>query len=41
MGFIAGETLATELTVLPAADVDAQPQSVGDGGSVKVTVTAA
>ena len=41
LGFIAGETLATELTVLPAADVDAQPQSVGDGGSVKVTVTAA
>ena len=41
MGFVAGETLATELAVLPAADVDAQAQPVGDGGSVKVTVTAA
>ena len=41
MGFIAGETLAAELTVLPAADVDARAQPVGDGGSVKVTVTAA
>jgi isoleucyl-tRNA synthetase len=36
--FIAGETLATELTVVPAAEVTAPPQPVGDGGEVRVTV---
>jgi isoleucyl-tRNA synthetase len=38
--FLAGETLAVDVAVLPAADVDAPAQAVGDGGSVKVTVTA-
>jgi isoleucyl-tRNA synthetase len=38
--FIAGETLATELTVLPAAELDAPVQPAGDGGSVRVVVTA-
>jgi isoleucyl-tRNA synthetase len=38
--FIAGETLATDLTVVPAAEVaDGQPQPVGDGGEVRVAVT--
>jgi len=37
--FIAGETLAVEVSVLPAADVDTPPQPVGEGGSVKVAVT--
>jgi isoleucyl-tRNA synthetase len=36
--FIAGETLATELTVVRAAEVTAPPQPVGDGGEVRVTV---
>ncbi len=36
--FLAGETLAVDVTVLPAADVSAPPQSVGDGGSVRVLV---
>jgi isoleucyl-tRNA synthetase len=36
--FIAGETLATELTVVPAAEVTAPPQPVGDGGEVRVTI---
>src|SRR5487761_1681787 len=36
-GFIARETLATELTVVPAAEVTAPPQPVGDGGEVRVT----
>ncbi len=41
--FIAGETLATELTVVPAAEVTAAevtapPQPVGDGGEVRVTL---
>jgi hypothetical protein len=36
--FIAGETLATELTVVPAAEVAAEPQPVGDGGAVRVTL---
>jgi isoleucyl-tRNA synthetase len=36
--FIAGETLATGLTVAPAAEVTAPPQPVGDGGEVRVTV---
>jgi isoleucyl-tRNA synthetase len=39
--FVAGETLAVELTVLPAAEVDAPAQPVGDGGSVRVIVAAA
>ena len=40
--FIAGETLATELTVAPAAEVPvAQPQPVGDGGEVRVAVAKA
>ena len=33
--FVAGETLAVDVTVLPAAEVDAA-QPVGDGGSVRV-----
>ncbi len=39
----AGETLATELTVVPAAEftADAVPQPVGDGGEVRVTVAKA
>jgi isoleucyl-tRNA synthetase len=36
--FVAGETLATELTVVPAAEVTAVPQPVGDGGEVRVTL---
>jgi isoleucyl-tRNA synthetase len=36
--FIAGETLATELTVVPAAEVSSPPQPVGDGGEVRVAV---
>jgi isoleucyl-tRNA synthetase len=36
--FIAGETLATELTVVPAAEVTTVPQPVGDGGEVRVTL---
>jgi isoleucyl-tRNA synthetase len=39
--FIAGETLAVELDVRPAADVDAPSQPVGGGGSVKVAIAAA
>jgi isoleucyl-tRNA synthetase len=38
--FIARETLAVELTVLPLADVSAPAQAVGDGGSVRVVVVA-
>jgi isoleucyl-tRNA synthetase len=38
--FIAGETLAVELAVLPEAEVNAGAQSVGDGGSVKVAIVA-
>ncbi|HEY2508571.1 MAG TPA: isoleucine--tRNA ligase [Streptosporangiaceae bacterium] len=37
--FLAGETLAVDVTVLPAAQVDAPAQPVGDGGSVRVIVT--
>ncbi|MGH3302480.1 MAG: DUF5915 domain-containing protein, partial [Streptosporangiaceae bacterium] len=37
--FIAAETLAVEVTVLPAAEVDAPAQPVGDGGAVRVAVT--
>jgi isoleucyl-tRNA synthetase len=38
--FIAGETLATDLAVVPAGELAAQaaPQPVGDGGEVRVTV---
>jgi isoleucyl-tRNA synthetase len=36
--FVAGETLATELTVRPAAEVSGPPQQVGDGGFVTVQV---
>jgi len=36
--FIAGETLATELTVVSAAEVSAAPQPVGDGGEVGVSL---
>ncbi len=36
--FIAGETLATGLTVVPAAEVTAEAAPVGDGGEVRVTV---
>jgi isoleucyl-tRNA synthetase len=39
--FITGETLATELTVVPAAEVSGPAQPVGDGGEVRVTVTRA
>ena len=37
-GFIARETLAVELLVVPAADIDAPAQPVGDGGTVRVAV---
>jgi isoleucyl-tRNA synthetase len=36
--FIAGETLATELTVVPAVEVTTEAAPVGDGGEVRVTV---
>jgi isoleucyl-tRNA synthetase len=36
--FVAGETLATDLTVVPAAEVNSAPQPVGDGGEVRVTL---
>ncbi len=39
--FIAGETLAVEVTQLALPEVDAPTQSVGDGGSVRVTVAVA
>jgi isoleucyl-tRNA synthetase len=39
--FIAGETLATSLTVAPAASVDAKPQTVGDGGTVRISLAKA
>ena len=38
--FVAGETLAIDVTVLPSAAVDAISQAVGDGGSVRVIVAA-
>ena len=41
VGFVAGETLAVEVAVLPSAEVDAPEQAVGEGGSVKVTVVQA
>jgi isoleucyl-tRNA synthetase len=36
--FIAGETLAVAVSVVPALDVTADPQPVGDGGEVRVQV---
>ncbi|MGH3263164.1 MAG: DUF5915 domain-containing protein, partial [Trebonia sp.] len=36
--FIAGETLATALTVVAATEVASPPQPVGDGGEVRVTL---
>ena len=41
--FVAGETLATELTVIPAAEfaTDAVAQPVGDGGEVRAAVAKA
>jgi isoleucyl-tRNA synthetase len=39
--FVAGETLATDLTVVPAAAVTAAAQPVGDGGEVRVAVAKA
>ena len=38
--FIAGETLAVDVRVMPAADVPVADQPVGDGGSVRVAVAA-
>jgi isoleucyl-tRNA synthetase len=37
--FIAGETLAVEVAVMPEVDVDAPAQAVADGGSVRVAAT--
>ncbi|HEX6451972.1 MAG TPA: class I tRNA ligase family protein, partial [Trebonia sp.] len=37
--FIAAETLATSLTVVPPAEVTADPQPVGEGGEVRVGIT--
>ncbi len=39
--FVAGETLAIGLAVVPAASVEATEQAVADGGSVRVVVAAA
>ena len=39
--FIAGETLAVHVQVAAAASVAAEPQPVGDGGTVRVLVAAA
>jgi isoleucyl-tRNA synthetase len=39
--FVAGETLATELTVVPAAEVTAPGQPAGDGGEVRVALAKA
>jgi isoleucyl-tRNA synthetase len=39
--FIASETLATSLTVVGAAEVAAEPQPAGDGGEVRVRLSAA
>jgi isoleucyl-tRNA synthetase len=39
--FIARETLAVALAVVPAAEVEARTQPVGDRGAVKVTVEVA
>jgi isoleucyl-tRNA synthetase len=40
--FVAAETLATKLTVVPLVEVpDADDQTVGDGGAVRVVVAKA
>jgi isoleucyl-tRNA synthetase len=39
--FIAHETLAVGVTVLPVAEVDAPAQPVGDGAAVNVAITVA
>jgi isoleucyl-tRNA synthetase len=39
--FLAGETLAVDVAVLPGTDVDAPASPVGDGGTVRVIVAAA
>ena len=36
--FIAGETLASDVTIVPLAEVTAVPQPVGDGGEVRIAV---
>ncbi len=36
--FIGAETLATSLTIVPAAEVGSPPQPVGDGTEVRVSV---
>jgi isoleucyl-tRNA synthetase len=38
--FVAGETLAVDVAVVPSADVSGTAQAVGDGGTVKVAITA-
>ena len=38
--FLAGETLAVDVTIRPTAEVSAPAQGVGDGGSVRVLVAA-
>ncbi|MGO8960405.1 MAG: isoleucine--tRNA ligase [Streptosporangiaceae bacterium] len=40
-GFLAGETLAVDVTVLPSAEAEGAPQSVADGGLVRVAVARA
>jgi isoleucyl-tRNA synthetase len=37
--FIAGETLATDVRLLPAVELAAAPQPAGEGGQVRVQVT--
>ena len=39
--FVAGETLAIELHVVPFDSIDAPAQPAGDGGSVRVSVATA
>jgi hypothetical protein len=39
--FVAGETLAVELTVVPFDSIDASAQPVGEGGSVRVSIAVA
>jgi isoleucyl-tRNA synthetase len=39
--FVAGETLAVELTVVPFDSIEAPAQPAGDGGSVRVSVAVA
>ena len=38
--FVAGETLAVDVAVVPSAEVSGTAQAVGDGGTVKVAVAA-